>query len=477
MLCPKKLGDNWLTYKQNVTNNILFADRLRYDVLYHTDISRERGKSNDIPLERLNWGNYDLLVIDESHNFRNNEAKKEKETRYQKLMRKVLKSGVKTKVLMLSATPVNNKFMDLRNQLALAYEGNSEEMDKKLGTERGINEIFKRAQSAFNQWSKLEAAKRTTDTLLGMLDFDFFELLDSLTIARSRKHIQTFYKKEEIGEFPKRLPPISKFCSLTDRTDVIGYDDIYLELSKINLGVYAPFQYILPSRLRYYEEIYDTSVKGGSGSFKQMDREGSLQLLMRINLLKRLESSVESFRLTLSKIVSKLNESLQQIESYKKNGNFHKVDYTELEDTNLDDDEWLDQEFSFGHTIKINLSDMDLLRWKEDLTHDRNILQALLAEMRKVTPENDEKLNALKQVIDDKIQHPINQGNRKVIIFSAFTDTAAYLYTHLSEYMKTKYKIDSAKIVGNVKTKTQQGCGMTSVRCSPVFHRAPKKSI
>jgi SNF2 family DNA or RNA helicase len=457
VLCPKKLGDNWLTYKQNVTNNILYTDRLRYDVLYHTDISRDRGKSNDIPLDRLNWGNYDLLVIDESHNFRNNEAKKDKETRYQKLMRKVLKSGVRTKVLMLSATPVNNKFMDLRNQLALAYEGNAEEINNKLGTERGINDVFKRAQSAFNQWSKMDASERTTATLLGMLDFDFFELLDSLTIARSRKHIQKYYKAEEIGEFPKRLQPISKFCNITDRTDVIGYNDIFMELSRINLGIYAPFKYILPSRLRFYEEIYDTSVKGGSGSFKQMDREGSLQLLMRINLLKRLESSVESFRLTLSKIISKLNQTLGQIESFEQTKNAESVGYTDIEETNLDDDDWLDDEFSIGNTIKINLSDIDVLRWKEDLTNDRNILSALHEEMQKVTPEHDQKLNALKQIIDNKIQHPINLGNRKVIIFSAFTDTAAYLYTHLSEYMKAKYNIYAAKIVGSDENKNTAG--------------------
>ncbi|WP_134686497.1 helicase-related protein [Brevibacillus migulae] len=457
VLCPKKLGDNWLTYKQNVTNNILYADRLRYDVLYHTDISRERGKSNDIPLDRLNWGNYDLLVIDESHNFRNNEAKKDKENRYQMLMRKVLKSGVKTRVLMLSATPVNNKFMDLRNQLALAYEGNADEINKKLGTERGINDIFKRAQSAFNQWSKLEVTERTTETLLAMLDFDFFELLDSLTIARSRKHIQKYYKAEEIGEFPKRLQPISEYCNLTDRSDVIGYNDIFLELSRINLGIYAPFKYIQPSRLRFYEEIYDTSVKGGTGSFKQMDREGSLQLLMRVNLLKRLESSVESFRLTLSKILFKLNQTLDRIESFECNGKSDSIGYTEIEETNLDDNDWLDDEFSIGDTIKINLSDMDILRWKEDLTSDRDILYSLLQEMQKVTPEHDEKLNALKQIIDNKIKNPINPGNRKVIIFSAFTDTAAYLYTHLSEYMKAKYNIDTAKIVGSDENKNTAG--------------------
>ncbi|PTQ55832.1 MAG: DEAD/DEAH box helicase-like protein [Candidatus Carbobacillus altaicus] len=457
VLCPKKLGDNWLTYKQNVTNNILYADRFRYDVLYHTDISRESGKSNDIPLDRLNWGNYDLLVIDESHNFRNNEVKKDKETRYQKLMRKVLKSGVKTKVLMLSATPVNNKFMDLRNQLALAYEGNPEEINSKLGTEQGINDIFKRAQSAFNQWSKLDVAERTTETLLSMLDFDFFELLDSLTIARSRKHIQKYYKTEEIGEFPRRLTPLSKFCDLTDRADVIGYNEIFIELSRINLGIYAPFKYILPSRLRFYETLYDTSVRGGSGNFRQMDREGNLQILMRINLLKRLESSVESFRLTLSKIISKIDHTLQQIEAFEQSGKSGTVGYTDIEATNLDDDDWLDDDFSIGDTIKINLSDMDVLRWKEDLMNDYNILSALLTEMQKITPEHDAKLNTLKQVIDHKINHPINLGNRKVIIFSAFTDTVAYLYTHLSTYMKAKYNIDTAKIVGSDDNKNTAG--------------------
>lgn len=293
--------------------------------------------------------------------------------------------------------------------------------------------------------------------LLGMLDFDFFELLDSLTIARSRKHIQKYYKAEEIGEFPKRLQPISKFCNLTDRTDVIGYNEIFMELSRINLGIYAPFKYIQPSRLRFYEEIYDTSVKGGSGSFKQLDREGSLQLLMRINLLKRLESSVESFRLTLSKIVAKLDLTLQQIELFELSGKSDSVGYTDMEETNLDDDDWLDDEFSIGSTIKINLSDMDVLRWKEHLTDDRDILFGLFEEMQKVTPEHDEKLNTLKQVIEYKMKHPINPGNRKVIIFSAFTDTAGYLYNHLSEYMKDKYNIDTAKIVGSDENKNTAG--------------------
>ncbi|WP_246333830.1 DEAD/DEAH box helicase [Thermoactinomyces mirandus] len=366
-------------------------------------------------------------------------------------MRKVVKSGVKTKVLMLSATPVNNKFLDLRNQLALAYEGNPDEINKKLGTERGINDIFKRAQYAFNQWSKLDAAERTTERLLNMLDFDFFELLDSLTIARSRKHIQKYYKAEEIGEFPKRLPPISKFCDLTDRTDVIGYNEIFRELSRLNLGIYAPFKYILPSRLSFYEKLYDTVVRTGGGSFKQVDREGNLQILMRINLLKRMESSVESFRLTLSKILLKTDQTLQQIDRFIQNGKLEKVGYTEIEKANLDD------EFSIGDTIKINLADMDVIRWKEDLTHDQMILNGLLEEMQKVTPEHDKKLNTLTQVIDQKIQNPINPGNRKIIIFSAFTDTVEYLYKHLSEYVKSKYNMDTAKIVGSDENKNTTG--------------------
>jgi SNF2 family DNA or RNA helicase len=454
VLCPKKLADNWMTYKQNVTNNILFKDRLRYDVLYHTDVSRERGTSNGIPLDRLNWGNYDLLVIDESHNFRNNEPKKDKENRYQKLMRKLLKDGVKTKVLMLSATPVNNKFTDLRNQLALAYEGNPAEINKKLGLERGINDLFKRAQSAFNLWSKMDAEKRTTETLLNMLEFDFFELLDSLTIARSRKHIQKYYDSEEIGDFPKRLPPIPKFCNLTERPDVIGYNEVFQGLSQINLGIYAPFKYILPSRLSFYENLYDTVVKSGSSNFKQMDREGSLQTLMRINLLKRLESSVESFRLTLSKIIIKLEQTIQKIEQFQLNGGLDGVGYTDIDQTNLDDDDWLDDEFSIGNAIKINLSDIDILRWKVDLAHDYDTLYGLLIEMQKVTPEHDEKLITLKQVIDGKMENPINNGNRKIVIFSAFTDTATYLYTHLSEYMKAKYNINTAKIIGDENKNT-----------------------
>jgi len=272
VLCPKKLADNWRNYNANLTTNILAGDRLSYDVLCHTDLSRTSGDSFGIPLNRVNWGNYDLVVIDESHNFRNNDVFKDRETRYQKLMNKVIRAGVKTKVLMLSATPVNNRFTDLRNQLALAYEGQSEALSRHLKAETSVEEIFRRAQKAFNSWSMLPPDERTTAAILKALDFDFFELLDAVTIARSRKHIETFYDTKDIGKFPQRCKPLSFHCPITQRTDVMGLNDIFTRLSVLKLAVYAPISYILPSRLRKYEEVYDTEVEGGRGKATAMPR-------------------------------------------------------------------------------------------------------------------------------------------------------------------------------------------------------------
>ncbi len=453
VLCPKKLSENWLTYRENYTNNILYKDRFNYDVLYHTDLSRDSGSTNGIDLERLNWGNYDLLVIDESHNFRNNDPVKGRETRYQRLMRKVIRTGVKTDVLMLSATPVNNRFNDLKNQLALAYEGNPSNINRKLDTERGIDDIFKRAQYSFNKWSKMPNNERTTEVLLNMLDFDFFELLDSLTIARSRKHIQKFYDTSEIGDFPKRLKPISHFCNLTERPDVIGYDTIYKELSRLNLSLYAPFNYILPSKMRFYENKYDTVVKGGLSSLKQSDREQSLQTLMRINLLKRLESSVDAFRITLSKMLEKIDITIQQIDKFDNYVSNQFTSYREIKNIDLDEDDWLDEEFSIGDKVKINLSDMDRISWREDLSHDRDIIICLLQEMEKVTPEHDQKLYTLKNIIKEKINNPINKDNKKIIIFTAFSDTADYLYEQISQYALNEFNLHTAKVVGSDENK------------------------
>jgi hypothetical protein len=457
VLCPKKLADNWRNYNTNLKTNIFSRDRFNYDVLCHTDLSRTSGESFGIPLNRVNWGNYDLVVIDESHNFRNNDIYKDRETRYQRLMNKVIRDGVKTKVLMLSATPVNNRFTDLRNQLALAYEGQSDALSKNLKTKTSVEEIFRRAQKAFNVWSELPPSERTAATILKSLDFDFFELLDAVTIARSRKHITTFYDTKDIGQFPQRLKPLSFHCPITDRPDVMGFNDIFAQLSVLKLAVYAPISYILPSRLRKYEEMYDTQTEGGRGKLRQLDRERSLQALMTTNLLKRLESSVEAFRITLGALAGNVSRTLGAISDFQRNGGATIVtDYTaDLEDVEAEDEDLSGfDEFTVGKKIQISLADMDLPSWKHDLEGDLFLIEQLLASMRLVGPDHDAKLLHLKNLLAEKLATPLNPGNKKVLIFTAFADTANYLYDNLAPDMLERHRLHCGKVTGSGSPKT-----------------------
>ncbi len=451
VLCPKKLADNWLNFNRNLKTNIFASDRFNYDVLAHTDLSRTSGESFGTPLNRINWGNYDLVVIDESHNFRNNDAYKGKETRYQKLMNQVIRQGVKTKVLMLSATPVNNRFNDLRNQLALAYEGDSENLTKKLRTNKSVEDIFRNAQLAFNNWAKLPPEQRTARAILDSLEFDFFELLDSVTIARSRKHIQNFYDTTDIGRFPDRLKPLSFHCQLTDRKDVMSFNQIFEQLSLLKLAVYAPISYILPSRLKKYEDLYDTQVEGGKGKLRQLDREKSLQALMTTNLLKRLESSVDAFRLTLASLRDSHKRTLEKIEEFNRSGNVVSVtDWTDsVEDLEVDEDDLPESSSNeIGGKVKINLADMDLPSWSHELRTDLEIIDALLNSMQKITPDADAKLQHLKKLIADKISNPINEGNKKVLIFTAFADTANYLYANIADDLLKNNGLHSGRVTG-----------------------------
>lgn len=448
VLCPKKLEANWNTYRHNDITNILAKDRFNYDVLFHTDLLRESGTSNGRNLANVNWGNYGLVVIDESHNFRNaGLTYSDKENRYHALLRKVMREGIETKVLMLSATPVNNRFNDLKNQLALAYEGNAARIDDMLETEDGIDQIFRKAQFAFNRWSQMKIAERTSEKLLELLDFDFFELLDSLTIARSRKHITTYYDTADIGKFPTRNKPVSISCALTD-FDYITYQEIAESLEKLNLSVYTPLNYILPGRLEKYAEIYDQKTKGGK--FTQIDRETSLKILMRINLLKRLESSIDSFRITTSGILSRIKSTLFAI-SEEGGGTLSGIQI-DTQDENFDLETDPDNESRMiGKNIKVHLSDLDRIRWKEDLNSDRQIIEALLSKLEIITPEYDLKLNTLISSIENKIQNPFNGNNIKVIVFTAFADTAEYLYDNVSEYFTT---IHTALITGTKRATT-----------------------
>ena len=450
VLCPKKLSDNWITYKANYRNNPLAGDRLRYDVLYHTDLSREQGFSGETDLSKLNWAAYDLVVIDESHNFRNGGDVDDdgKSNRYTKLMNKVIRPGARTRVLMLSATPVNNRFYDLRNQLALAYEGNSSAWKDKLDTNRSVEEIFRSAQKQFNSWSKLAPSQRTTEQLMRMLDFDFFEILDAVTIARSRQHIEKYYNIEEIGNFPTRLPPVTKQPPLTDLNNAITYDEIYELILSLTLSIYTPSNYILPSRLKKYADLNHE----GKNSLTQAGREEGIRRLMSINLLKRLESSVHSFRLTLQRIRDMIAATLDTIHTYDPHKIIELKDLTGAADFDADDME--SDLFTVGRKVKIALEDMDYLTWQRDLQTDFETLALLLGMVADITPGHDSKLQTLLQTLAEKQREPLNKDNRKVLIFTAFSDTAQYLYEQVGAYMLRSFGLHTALVTGSVEGRS-----------------------
>ena len=456
ILCPKRLGDNWQTFLNNYDDNPLVKDRFNYHVLYHTDLTRDSGLSNGIDLSRINWGNYDLVVIDESHNFRNNDPRKDRVTRYQRLLNDVMKAGVKTKVLMLSATPVNNRFTDLKNQIALACEGETGIVDGRMEVGKSIEAILKDAQRTFNDWSKLPVDERTSQALLKQLNanFDFFKLLDSVTIARSRKHIEKYYDINKIGKFPNRLKPITHHADITDLEGFIEISELYKELSRLSMSIYSPTEYILENKRQFYSDKYDTVME--NVSFKQLHREKSLQTLMRVNFLKRLESSVDSFRITLGKFIKAVEGVISKIEDFEKTGAQSYAEVIEVSDINLDadSDDWLNNEFSVGGKVKVNLADMNTSGWKQDLQADVLVAKAIFAEMARVTPEHDTKLRDLKAFIKNKINNPVNPNNKKILIFSAFADTVNYLYENLADHNKKILKLETAKITGSDQNQT-----------------------
>ena len=456
VLCPKKLKDNWMTYRGNLINNPLAQDRLRYDILFHTDLSRDRGDTViGLPIDRINWGNYDLVVIDESHNFRNggelSGADNEKENRYLRLMNRVIRAGVKTKVLMLSATPVNNKFIDLRNQLALAYEGHAEEIDEKLNTKSDIDTIFREAQKVFNTWSKLPVEERTTQALLQKLDFDFFELLDSVTIARSRKHIQRYYDTTAIGSFPERKAPISVRPKLTDLTSAINYTEVFEQLNLLNLKIYTPTEYIQPSKLFKYIDPDSKQAK----NLSQSGRERGIQRLMSINLLKRMESSVHSFRMTVERIRDYIADTVKMIDDFEHGitGSIVK-EMRDLSNSEFDLDDQNMDIFNIGKKFRIDLRDMDFISWRRELEADLEVLELLIIMVSDITPEHDFKLCELQRIIAEKQQNPINPGNKKIIIFTAFSDTAEYLYENISGYALRQFGVNTALITGTIDGRT-----------------------
>lgn len=444
VLAPKRLRDNWTLYKANDKRNILAADRFNYDVLNHTDLSRDGGLSGDIDLSHVNWGNYDLVVIDESHNFRNKATHKGKESRYDRLMRRIIREGVKTRVLMLSATPVNNRLADLRNQIAFATEG-----DDAALMEHGIASIeatTRKAQAQFNRWLALDEAEKTPSQLVEMLGFDYFTLLDHLTIARSRRHVEKYYGTSETGRFPDRLPPINIKADVDLAGEFRAIRDINQEIRRLTLASYAPLRYVLPHKQAAYDAKYSTQVRGGEGFFRQADREESLIHLLRVNVLKRMESCVSAFTLTVQRQLKDVENTLVRIESHAE-----ALEEIDIADVDIDDPAF--EALLVGRKVKVLLGDVDLIRWKQDLLEDRNRLATLLAAARQVDAARDAKLAALRDMIARKCAEPINthdgKANRKIIVFTAFSDTAHYLYAQLASWARDTLGMHAAVVTGS----------------------------
>lgn len=486
VLCPKRLEQNWRQYQNNTTTNIFYKDKIRFDVLFHTDLGRVSGKSGGMDLATLNWGNYDLVVIDESHNFRNNNsAHKDKDSRYDFLMKRIMQDGVNTKVLMLSATPVNNRYNDLKNQLLLAYGGSYGEMADKLNLKKDIQTIFNNVQKAFNKWSKLPQDQRKAKDLLKNLDIEFSVLLDRVTIARSRKHIQKYYNADDIGQFPKRLPIKSLSPALTPYTQVMTYKDIYEKLLSMTMNVYAPLSMLHPSCRDKYEEEYELDFDDenknanslGPGLTRQINRENGIKKLMTVNLLKRLESSVEAFRHTLEHLLKLNIDTVEIIDKYLHGDKLVGVDRQIVDDEDEFDDEDIFslEKTASGKTVHIDLRDLDVLSWRKDILKDIEILRSIYEQMIHVQPSADSKLIELKKIIDDKIANPINGQNKKILIFSAFNDTANYLYNTLSEYVYEKYGMYSAKIAGGNDNKSNIGGSTQTDRLLTLFSPKSKQ--
>ncbi len=454
VLCPKKLRDNWTMYTINDKRNLLASDRFNYDVLNHTDLSRLKGFSGEINLETLNWSNYDLIVIDESHNFRNNPNKADGKTRYERLLNDIIRSGVRTKVLMLSATPVNNRMNDLKNQVAFITEGRDGAF-KDVGI-RSIDSTLRLAQKQFNQWAKQPVESRTTATLLDSMSFDYFKLLDVVTIARSRKHIEKYYGTTDIGEFPTRLKPKNIYADIDLSDEFPPLREVNKTIRRLSLAGYSPLKFVRNDKKDEYARRYDKAVGAGASVFKQIDREESLVHLMRVNLLKRMESSIRSFRLTVDKLNSQIEVLLARIEEHQSDpafdGTADALSIEEIEDCKLDSPDL--EPYMIGNKTKVLLQDMDLIHFRQELEADRALLTSIAEAAREVSAERDAKLDQLKATIADKINNPLNDNNRKVIVFTAFTDTAQYLFGHLAQWAKQAMNLDSALVTGGGTNKT-----------------------
>ncbi len=460
VLCPKKLRDNWTVYRENDERNILSADRFGYTVLSHTDLSRDGGLSGDVNLATHNWGNYDLIVIDESHNFRNNTPGKKDESgeiirrsRYQRLMEDILQSGVDTKVLLLSATPLNTNLKDLRNQMLLITQGEDAAYHEALDV-YSIAQVMKNAQTHFTKWADHKAnPSRKVSSLLDSLDSAFFKLMDALTIARSRRHIENYYSIEEIGRFPERLPPIAKYPEIDLKKRFPTYDELNEDISQYQLSVFNPSKYLMEDHKDKYLKAGDQKTLFES----QSAREVSLIGMMKVNYLKRLESSVEAFELSLDRTIQKIDDLIQKIEHFDKNREEYITEFAQLDmlkDMDDDDRAEMEEKLSVGKKLQFELQHLNIHDWLQDLKADRKQLSAIYNVAASVTPDRDAKLKTLQDAIKAKLDKPLNDGNKKVIVFTAFADTAHYLYDNLKQWAHDGHGLHIALVAGTGENRS-----------------------
>lgn len=425
VLCPKKLRENWTEYLagNNSELNPLRGDRLAYTVLSHTDLGRETGRVGDIDLSRINWAGFDLVVIDESHAFRNAAG-----GRYQRLLDEVIRAGTPTRVLMLSATPVNNDLADLKAQLDLIAKDRPDAF-QSLGAPN-LSVLIGQARQRFRAWSK--AGGRDAATLMASLPPAFTNLLDGVSIARSRRHIERHYADalDTIGRFPTRERPMSLSPGIDLASEFPSFETIDAQISGLNLALYNPFAFVRAEhRARYDERDQRTA------GFDQANRERYLIAMMKVGFLKRLESSVNSFGLTMGRMVNRIDGRLDELAAFRagRDGS------TDAGNPSLQDeaegDEDLAAAFEVGGRLKYDLRHIDVEAWETALGRDRERVAALAAAAAAVTPNRDAKLERIKNLVLDKANTPTpnrdGSANRKLILFTAFSDTARYLHREL----------------------------------------------
>jgi SNF2 family DNA or RNA helicase len=474
VLCPKKLRPNWTVFKSNSRLNPLLEDGFGFDVLSHTDLSRTSGLTGDHDLANFNWDNYSLIVIDESHNFRNNAVGKLREdgtprrTRYERLLEDVIQSGQKTKVLLLSATPVNNQIADLRNQISFIAGGDvardaSGEYDgafkEKLGIP-SIKDTTRKAQAKFTNWTKKPAYDRKARDLIHELGSDFFKLLDGLSIARSRSQIKRYYshEMERLGGFPKREKPSAEYPRIDLLDAFISFEELDQKISDLTLSLYHPSTKLkknLPPEVlaKYAAKI---------GNFDQQGRERILICMMKINFLKRLESSIDSFRLTLQRTVDKIDKLEAKIQAFEsKRDSNPTLDFANLSEDDFDDLDLDPEDLEIGGKHKINLAHLDLPEWLLAVRLDRSQLQNLLDHSRPVVPARDAKLARVREIIAAKVANPSENKDgkpvRKILLFTAFADTARYLYENLAAWSQDSLGLHTALVCGGGQYRASLG--------------------